>query len=76
MKDFKSKNKDGSIEVIDHGIFNLRVCTTKTTEEVTTWLERNHPSGTSGGWMLSDRKKCGPVKCADNSERTHLLFDC
>lgn len=64
------------------GICFMRVCVEKDVgdAEVLSVVNRENPSGTSNGWSIVHRdgtkEQGGPVACADNAERLHLMVEC
>jgi hypothetical protein len=68
------------------GICGMQVCagTDATDEEILSVCNRENPSGTSNGWSRVLRandesplfKNCGPVQCADDPARQHLIIVC
>ena len=55
-------------------LLSVQVCTSLPDEEATARMNLT-PSGTSGGWQLSEELK--PVPCAAHPDtHRHLIFDC
>lgn len=61
-----------------NGICNMQVCTRLSKDDLLRVMERTGDlvSGTSAGWVLSEREGCEPVTCQSYPNRTHYLFDC
>lgn len=57
---------------------NMQVCSRLGQDETVESMRKQGDlvSGTSLGWILSDRENCGPVTCEKFPNRTHYLFDC
>ena len=55
-------------------VLNAQVCGTGSYDQALKWLNKVHPSGTQNGWSKS--KELAPVKCADNSNKKHYIFEC
>lgn len=74
------------VEVIDPfcGLAGMRVCAVKgaTDEEILATCNSENLAGTRGGWSLVVRardveRRCdGPVTCADDENRQHLIVLC
>lgn len=64
------------------GICHMIVCAEKdvTDAEVLEVANRENPSGTSNGWSVvlrsGEPKDGGPIACADDPERLHLMVEC
>jgi hypothetical protein len=65
------------------GLLNAVACAPRsaTTEDVIAAANHQCPSGTSGGWQISDIKKLAdgaklPVQCLEDKDRVHWLLDC
>lgn len=67
-----------------NGLVAMQVCVVKdaTDEEILAVCNKENPSGTSLGWCevvrkaLEDRPESGPIVCANDAERLHLLVIC
>lgn len=64
--------------ITQQGVFTLHVCTRLTKDDL---LDRMRgagdlESGTSQGWVLTEREGCDPAVCQSYPTRTHYLFDC
>ena len=72
-------------------IYTMQVCADKdaTDEEILQVANKDNPSGTSNGWCrvcrksedhpdhpANEGKTLGPVQCAVNSYRLHILLTC
>jgi len=73
------------------GVYTMQVCAHKdaTDNEILSVANQENPSGTTNGWTgicrksedhpdhpAIDGKTLGPVQCADNPERQHILLTC
>jgi len=73
------------------GIYTMQVCAHKeaTDEEIISVANKKNPAGTEGGWRRVCRKSeehpdhpahegktLGPVQCADDQNREHILLVC
>lgn len=66
------------------GICHMSVCAVKdaSDEEILEVCNSQNPSGTSNGWGTVHKAddetwgKIGPVQCADDSERLHIVVGC
>jgi len=58
------------------GLLNAQVCSEGTYDEALDWLQKSNPAGTVNNWQKDERKEVAPVKCADDSKRTHYIFEC
>lgn len=57
-------------------MLSIQVCTSLSDEDATARANLM-PSGTSFGWVLSDRPEVAPVPCNDQPEtHRHLIFEC
>ena len=64
--------------ITQQGIFNLQVCTRLTKDDLLAQMKKagDLESGTSQGWVLTEREGCEPVACQSYPTRRHYLFDC
>jgi len=64
------------------GICHMRVCVKKdaTDEEILEVCNSENPSGTTSGWTtvrrLGTPEVGGPIPCADDPSRLHLMVSC
>ena len=64
------------------GICHMQVCAVAdaTDDEILAACNRDNPSGTSNGWGCVHRHDSdqgqGPVTCADDATRLHILVSC
>jgi hypothetical protein len=57
-------------------LVSVQVCTSLSDEDATARMNLT-PSGTKGGWQLTDDPNNGPVPCADEpATHRHLIFVC
>lgn len=65
-----------------HGICRMQVCAAKdaTDDEVMAVANAQNPAGTTFGWARVIRDGApaegGPIACADDPGRLHLLLEC
>jgi hypothetical protein len=64
------------------GICHMQVCVVldATDEEILAVANRENPAGTTGGWSevlrTPTERAAGPIVCADDPGRLHLLLVC
>ena len=57
-------------------LVSVQVCTSLSDEDATARMNLT-PSGTTGGWQLTDDPNNGPVPCVDEpATHRHLIFVC
>jgi len=71
------------IEVYSIGIVYLSVCAknTKSIEEITEFVNDNHPTGIESNWVKSEDThfkggQTNPCTCERDDTRQHFLFNC
>lgn len=80
----KADENQPRIQVIAQmvGICHMRVCAVADASdaEVLAVANSENPSGTSQGWATvireGTKKAGGPVMCADDTTRVHLMLEC
>ena len=61
-----------------YSLLNQQVCTRLEKDALLDAMRASGDfvSGTTAGWVLSDRENCQPVQCEKYPNRMHYLFDC
>ena len=63
-------------ELIGNRIFQARVCSEGTWDEALEWIRQTNPAGTQNNWQKHKGDAFIPVKCSDNPDRWHFMFEC
>ena len=66
-------------EITRASILNLQVCSNCPLEEIEKLedaVKTHSPAGTANNWMIIKEGNLAPVKCLEDNNRQHYMFEC